>query len=194
MDYQKIENLEGWGKLSANNLSKSIEKSKNIGLSKFIFSLGIRHIGQENAKLLSQYFQTKEKFLSITKNFDFTSLTNIDGIGDTQIISLKKFFSDQINLKIVLQLSSIMNIKNVLQNKQGKLNNKTFMFTGKLANFSRAEAKSLTEENAGKILSNVNKKLDYLVIGEKPTIKKVKQAKELNIKVIKQSEWEKLLN
>ena len=94
MNYQKIENLEGWGKLSANNLSKSIEKSKNIGLGKFIFSLGIRHIGQENAKLLSQYFQTKEKFLSITKNFDFTSLTNIDGIGDTQIVSLKKFFSD----------------------------------------------------------------------------------------------------
>ena len=194
LDYQKIENLEGWGKLSANNLSKSIEKSKNIGLGKFIFSLGIRHIGQENAKLLSQYFQTKEKFLSITKNFDFTSLTNIDGIGDTQIVSLKKFFSDQINLKVVLQLTSIMNIKNVQQNKQGKLNNKTFMFTGKLANFSRAEAKSLTEKNAGKILSNVNKKLDYLVIGEKPTIKKVKQAKELNIKVIKQSEWEKLLN
>ena len=87
-----------------------------------------------------------------------------------------------------------MNIKNVLQNKKGKLKNKTFMFTGKLSNFSRAEAKSLTEKNAGKILSNVNKKLDYLVIGEKPTAKKVKQAKELNIKVIKQAEWEKLLN
>ena len=68
------------------------------------------------------------------------------------------------------------------------------MFTGKLLNISRAEAKSLTEENSGKILSNVNKKLDYLVIGQKPTTKKVKQAKELNIKVIKQPEWEKLLN
>ena len=60
------------------------------------------------------------------------------------------------------------------------------MFTGKLSNISRAEAKSLTEENSGKILSNVSKKLDYLVIGEKPTTKKVKQAKELNIKVISQ--------
>ena len=87
-----------------------------------------------------------------------------------------------------------MNIKDILQNKRGKLKNKTFLFTGKLNNFSRAEAKSLTEENAGKILSNVNKKLDYLVIGEKPTNKKIKQAKELKIKVIKQSEWEKLLN
>ena len=68
------------------------------------------------------------------------------------------------------------------------------MFTGKLLNISRAEAKSLTEENSGKILSNVSKKLDYLVIGEKPTVKKVKQAKELNIKVITQAEWRKLLN
>ena len=163
-------------------------------MDKFIFSLGIRHIGQENAKLLSQYFQTKEKFNNLTKNYNFTSLINIDGIGETQIISLKKFFSDQINLKVLNYLISIMNIKNISQNKKGKLNNKTFMFTGKLTNFSRAEAKSLTEENAGKILSNVNKKLDYLVIGEKPTTKKVKQAKELNVKVIEQSEWEKLLN
>ena len=194
LDYKKIKKLEGWGELSANNLKESIEKSKNIGLDKFIFSLGIRHIGQENAKLLSQYFQTKENFYNLTKNFDFSSLSNIDGIGETQITSIKKFFFDQINLKVVNSLISIMNIKNVLQNKKGKLKNKTFMFTGKLSNFSRAEAKSLTEKNAGKILSNVNKKLDYLVIGEKPTAKKVKQAKELNIKVIKQAEWEKLLN
>ena len=68
------------------------------------------------------------------------------------------------------------------------------MFIGKLSNISRAEAKSLTEENSGKILSNVSKRLDYLVIGEKPTSKKVKQAKELSIKVISQSEWKKLLN
>ena len=68
------------------------------------------------------------------------------------------------------------------------------MFTGKLSNISRAEAKSLIEENSGKILSNVSKKLDYLVIGEKPTTKKVNLAKELNIKVISQSEWEKILN
>ena len=68
------------------------------------------------------------------------------------------------------------------------------MFTGKLLNISRAEAKSLTEKNSGKILNNVNKKLDYLVIGEKPTTKKIKQARDLNIKVISQAEWRKLLN
>ena len=194
LNYKKIEKSEGWGELSTSNLRKSIEKSKNIGLDKFIFSLGIRHIGQENAKLLSQYFLSIEKFNELTRNFNINSLSNLDGIGETQIASLKKFFSDQVNLNVVNKLISILNIRNILQNKKGKLKNKTFMFTGKLLNISRAEAKSLTEENSGKILSNVNKKLDYLVIGQKPTTKKVKQAKELNIKVIKQSEWEKLLN
>jgi DNA ligase (NAD+) len=87
-----------------------------------------------------------------------------------------------------------MNISDSKQDNEGKLKNKTFMFTGKFVKISRAEAKSLTEQNSGKILSNVTKKLDYLVIGEKPTTKKIKQANELNVKVIKQSEWEELLN
>ena len=194
LNYKKIEKLDGWGELSANNLRKSIEKSKDIGLDKFIFSLGIRHIGQENARLLSKHFLNIKNFNDLTKNFNFNYLGNLDGIGETQINSLKDFFSDQINLNVVKKLISILNIRNVVQNTKGKLINKTFMFTGKLSNISRAEAKSLTEENSGKILSNVSKKLDYLVTGEKPTAKKIKQAKELSIKVISQSEWKKLLN
>ena len=79
-------------------------------------------------------------------------------------------------------------------NKNGLLKDKTFMLTGKLDGMSRAEAKSLIEQNSGKIISNVNKKLDYLIIGEKPTIKKVNLAKKLNIKVITQKEWGKLFN
>ncbi len=194
LDYQKIEKLDGWGELSANNLRESIEESKNIRLDKFIFSLGIRHIGQENAKLLSTYFLNIENFKELTKNFNFNLLSNLDGIGETQINSLKNFFSDQVNLNVVKKLVSILNISNIAQNTKGKLINKTFMFTGKLSNISRAEAKSLTEENSGKILSNVSKKLNYLVTGEKPTTKKIKQAKELSIKIINQSEWKKLLD
>ena len=194
LNYKKIEKLDGWGELSSKNLRESIEKSKNIGLDKFIFALGIRHIGQENARLLSQYFLNIKNFSNLLKDFNFNSLANLDGIGETQIASLKNFFSDQINLSVVKKLITILKIRNVVQNTKGKLINKTFMFTGKLSNISRAEAKSLTEKNSGKILSNVSKKLDYLVIGEKPTSKKVKQAKELNIKVINQEEWKTLLN
>ena len=79
-------------------------------------------------------------------------------------------------------------------NKDGLLKNKTFLLTGKLNEISRAEAKSLIENNSGKILSNVNKKLDYLIVGEKPTTKKINLAKELNIKIINQDEWMKMLN
>ena len=68
------------------------------------------------------------------------------------------------------------------------------MLTGKLNGISRGEAKSLIEQNSGKIINNVNKKLDYLIIGEKPTIKKINSAKKLNIKIIKQQEWMKMLN
>ena len=82
----------------------------------------------------------------------------------------------------------------MIVNINGLLKNKTFMLTGKLNGISRAEAKSLVEQNAGKIISNVNKKLDYLIIGEKPTKKKVNTAKELNIKIIDQKEWMKMLN
>ena len=76
----------------------------------------------------------------------------------------------------------------------GSLNNKTFMFTGKLSGISRAEAKSLIEENSGSIVSNVSKKLNYLIIGEKPTTRKVNEAKNLNIEIISQSELIKMIN
>ncbi len=194
LDFNKIENLEGWGKQSALNLKYSINKSKEISLEKLIYSLGIRHIGQENAKLISQNIQTLDNLCKVSNKYNFNTFLNIDGIGETQINSLKKFFSNNINLEIIKELKKFIVIKKSNFNKTGKLKNKTFIFTGKLDAMSRAEAKSLIEKNSGKILSNVNKKLDYLIIGEKPTTKKVLKAKELNIKVINQAEFLKLLN
>ena len=79
-------------------------------------------------------------------------------------------------------------------NKDGPLANKTFMLTGKPDGISRAEAKSLIEQNSGTIISNVSKKLDYLIIGEKPTKRKVETAKDLKIKILNQKEWFKILN
>ena len=122
-------------------------------------------------------------------------MLNIDGIGSTQIQSIKNFFLNKTNLKVLSELSKNLKIENVVSiNNRGLLKNKTFMLTGKLNGVSRAEAKSLIEKNSGKIISNVNKKLDYLITGEKPTIKKVNTARELNIKVIDQKEWVEMLN
>ncbi len=195
LDYKKIKNLDGWGNLSASNLKYAIESKKNIPLDKFIYSLGIRHIGQENAKLLARHLKTANNFFNLSLNKDTDELKNIDGIGDTQIKSIVNFFLNKTNQNFLHELKKILEIKDAIQlNQSSLLKNKTFMFTGKLEDMSRSEAKAIIEENSGKIISNVNKKLDYLIIGEKPTTKKINLAKELNIKIITQKEWIKMLN
>ena len=195
LNYNKITKLEGWGNLSVSNLKYSIESKKIVSLERFIYALGIRHIGQENAKLLARHLKSADNFFKLSINSDMNDLANIDGIGETQIKSIKNFFLNKTNLKVISELKKILKIANVEQiNKNGLLKNKTFMFTGKLNGISRAEAKSLIEQNSGKIISNVNKKLDYLIVGEKPTTKKVNNAKQLNINILNQKEWMKMLN
>ena len=194
LNYEKIKTLEGWGDLSVSNLKYSIENKKKIPLERFIYSLGIRHIGQENAKLLSKHLKFSENFFNLSTIKYTKELANIDGIGETQIKSINNFFSNKKNIKVVLELKKILTISKVAQeNKNGILKNKTFMLTGKLNGISRAEAKSLIEQNAGKIISNVNRKLDYLVVGDKPTLKKVNNAKKLSINIISQKEWINML-
>ena len=195
LDYNEIERLEGWGKLSVNNLKFSIEQKKKIPLERFIYSLGIRHIGQENSKLIAGHLKTAVNFFKLSNYQNIKNLSNIDGIGDTQIQSIKKFFLNKTNLKVLSELDQCLLIENVVSvNNKGLLKNKTFMLTGKLSGISRAEAKSLIEKNSGKIISNVNKRLDYLITGEKPTVKKINIAKGLNIKVIDQKEWMRMLD
>ena len=195
LDYNKIKTLEGWGELSVSNLKFSIEEKKKISLEKFIYSLGIRHIGQENAKLLAKHLKSINNFLKSSTVKDLDELLNIDGIGETQVKSIKNFFINKTNLKVLTELNKKLLISNVVQiNKDGSLKNRTFLLTGKLSGISRAEAKSLIEKNSGKIISNVSRKLDYLIIGEKPTVKKINNAKDLNIKIITQDEWIKMLN
>ncbi len=194
LDYQKISSLDGWGSQSASNLKFSIENSKKVTLDKFIFSLGIRHIGIENAKIIADFTKNIKSFLNFLKKDKIKELINIDGIGETQVKSLEKFSQNKTNIIVVEKLSEILSVKDREVKSKGKLKNVSFMFTGKLQNISRAEAKSLIEENAGSIVSSVTKKLDYLVTGEKPTNRKVEQAKNLGIKILTQKEWSDLLN
>jgi len=195
LNYEKIEDLEGWGKLSVENLKYSINEKKNISLDKFIYAMGIRHIGLENAKLISKYFGSFSNFKKLPKNNNYEDLLNIDGIGETQVNSIKNFFSNFINVKILDELDNALNITDPqIEKKDGPLKDKTFLVTGKLRDISRAEIKSLIETNSGTTVSSVSKKLDYLVIGEKPTNRKVITAKELNIKIINQVQFLKMLN
>ena len=195
LDYKKIEKLEGWGKLSVKNLEYSINEKKKISLERFIYSLGIRHIGLENAKLLSKNFKTFSKFKNLPTNSKYNDLINIDGIGETQVNSIKNFFSNKMNLKVLNELEKILSVDNAaLQKKNGLLSNKTFLVTGKLNGISRAEVKSLIEDNSGITVSSVSKNLNYLIVGDKPTKRKVTSAKEFKIKIINQSQFLKMLN
>ena len=195
LDYQKIEKLEGWGSLSVQNLKFSINDKKKISLERFIYALGIRHIGIENAKLLSKHFKSFLQFKELSKNNKYNDLLNIDGIGETQIKSIKNFFKIEMNLKVLNELEKILTINNTTsKRKNGLLKDKTFLVTGKLNEISRAEVKSLIEENSGTTVSSVSKKLNYLIIGDKPTKRKIENAKEFKIKIIDQDQFLKMLN
>ena len=194
LDYTKIENLEGWGKQSVANLRYSINQKKTISFEKFIYALGIRHIGLENAKIITKNLKSLKNFISLSKKNNFDNLINIDGIGETQINSIKNFFKNSTNLHVLENLEKVLIVKNAENKKtDGIFSNKTFMFTGKLSSMSRSEAKSLIEQNSGSIVSNVTKKLDYLIVGEKPTNRKIDAAKSLKVKILDQSSWLKML-
>jgi DNA ligase (NAD+) len=195
LDFKKIENLEGWGTQSMENLKYSINQRKNISLERLIYSLGIRHIGLENAKILSKYFKSFSNFISFLNQSILDDILNIDGIGKAQIKSVKNFFDNKVNLNILKELQKFLVVKDaVTKDKNGLLNEKTFMVTGKLNAISRAEIKSLIEENSGTSVSTVTKKLNYLIIGEKPTKKKVDKANELKIQILNQNQFLKMLN
>ncbi len=200
LDYFKIRKLEGWGELSIKNLQNAIDKSKNIMLDKFIYSIGIRHIGQENAKIIGNFFkkskQFSELFIEKKRGKILQNLEDLNGIGYTQIRSIDDFFSNKKNSEIIQSLMSVLNIKEMQKiSKNGVFTNKSIMFTGGFEKMSRSEAKAIAEENGAKILGSISKKLNYLVIGNsKPTKKKIEKAKELKINIMTEKNWYKLLN
>jgi len=185
--------------LSASNLEKAIKKSQKISLDKLIFAIGIRHIGQENAKTLAKYFVNIKKFEELFDGKKRKKILNylleLDGIGETQVKSLETFFSNSSNLNTISNLIKELNVTDFKTSKSGIFYEKTIMFTGGLNKMSRAEAKALVEKEGGKILGTASKKLDYLIVGDsKPTPKKVEQAKQLNIKILDENSWYGLLN
>jgi len=199
LDYNKIKELDGWGELSVSNLKESIEKSRDITLEKFIFSIGIRHIGQENAKIISSYLKSIKNFLKLfdknNLNSELQNINEIDGIGETQIKTLKNFFANTKNENFIFLLSKELRIQNFEIITKGIFANKTLMFTGGFEKMSRSESKSVAESQGGKVLGSISKKLNYLVVGNsKPTKSKIEKAKELKVEIISENEWYDLLN
>ena len=188
----KILNLEGWGELSYNNLINAIEKSKSIALEKFIYSLGIRYIGEINSELLTKESKNLQELILLTKSR--SKLENIDGLGPKAISSLIEYFSYERNVATIQKLEQILKINSSkIVNKKTFFSNKNLVFTGTLSTLSRDEAKYLAKSNGAKILTTLSKNTDFLITGEKAGSKKEK-AKSLGINIIDERDFLSKIN
>ncbi len=188
----EIVELDGWGELSFSNLINSINNSKKISFDKFIYSLGIRFIGEVNAEILANEFKKLDVLISSSSNISV--LENIDGLGPKAISSIIDFFSKEINKETIKNLKnhlSIIFIEN--ETIDNFFSNKHLVFTGTLSELSRDEAKYLAKTKGAKILSSISKKTDFLIVGEKAG-SKINKATELGIKILNEKEFLKKIN
>jgi DNA ligase (NAD+) len=183
---EELLELEGFEEKSAENLLNAIKDSKTQELSRLIFGLGIRHVGQYTAQLLAGYFGSLDA-LSIAMGYQ---LEGIKGIGKESAESVLNFFADEDNKKLIQALKA----KGIspTQNISGPLEGKQFVFTGSMENITRGEAKEMVEKMGGMVSGSISKNTDFVVVGEKPG-SKFEKAKKLGIKILDEEEFQKLL-
>ena len=186
---------EGWGELSSKNLFNAIQSRREISFDRLLYSLGIRHIGLENAKLFAKTYITIDEFLksinhAITNNNEaLENLLAIDGIGQKVSYSLLNFFRNKKNINEVNRLlKEITVVPYKIKVKQSLFSGKILIFTGELKKMTRIEAKSLAEKLGAKTTSTVTNRTDFVIAGNKPG-SKFKKAQELGIRIIDEKIW-----
>ena len=195
--------LERFAEKSADNLIESIKGSKKIEFSKFIFALGIRHAGEETAILIERNLdkvseKATKNLEDIIENFPkitIDSWLKIKGIGEKSAKSLTEWFSDKTNINLLEKMKELgieVEVSFKKQEENRKLEGLTFVLTGEMKNFTRDEAKDMIRKKGGDVSSSVSKKTSYVVAGESPG-SKYDKAIELNVKIIDEQEFTKLL-
>ena len=179
--------LERFGEKSAENIIQSIQKRKKISFPRFIYALGIRNIGIKTALDLSHYFKSIEEI----KRASLSDLENIKDIGPIVAQSIFEWFKEEDNIKFIDKLKE-KGIVYETKEKTGKLKGLKFVVTGTLISMSREIIKEKIEALGGEVLQTISKNIDYLIVGENPGFKYDK-AKELNIKILKEKEFLKML-
>lgn len=180
--------LERQGEKSVENILASVEKSKNTTLSRLIYALGIRFVGEQTAKALANHFVNMESFLEAKEE----DLVSVPDIGPKVAQSISSWLSNKAMIKEVHQLMKLgLQIEGPKRKTEGKLSEKSFVVTGTLP-VKRDEAKDLIESHGGKILSGVSAKLDYLVVGEDPG-SKLKKAESLGVQILSWDELNQLI-
>ena len=187
---ESFRDLDGFAEKSINNLLSSINKSKNIKLSNFIYALGIKEIGLETSKNLSKRFLTIENIFSATVD-DFIA---VDDIGEVASSNLHAFFSDKFNIKFLkenINLGFKLEAEKVLS-RNSKIEDKKIAITGKLSSFSRGDLKSKLEDLGVKVVNSISKNTDYVIVGSDAGSKLAK-AKALNIEIISDEDLDSFL-
>ena len=182
---EQLQELEGFGKKSIENLLEAIENSKKNSLERLIFALGIRHVGKKTASILASYYKNMDSLM----NASLEDLMNITDIGDKIALSIKEYFND--NIELINNLKSLginMNYIGKEKKENELVKNKTFVLTGTLEKLTRNEAKDLIEQNGGNVTNSVSKKTDVVVVGLSPG-SKYDKAKELGISIWDESEF-----
>jgi len=183
--------MERMGDKLASNLINAIEKSKKTTLSRLIYALGIRNVGEHTAEILAEHFGTLDKLMEATEE----ELYKIYEIGPVVAKSIRDYFSNSKNRELINKLLSAgVSYEPVLKKeKEGlPLAGKSFIFTGTLSRFTRDEASRIVEELGGKVVSSVSSKTDYIVVGADPG-SKLEKAKKLGVKIINESEFLSLI-
>jgi DNA ligase (NAD+) len=182
--------LERMGSKLAENLLNAIEKSKKISLARFIYGLGIRHVGERLAELLAQLFRTLDALMNASEE----ELLQVEEVGPTVAQSIISFFQDERNREMIRKLreAGVQIIEEVSPQKAGALAGKTFVFTGTLKTLTRGQAEALVKAAGGRVSSSVSRKTDYVVAGEEPG-SKLQKARELGVTVLSEEEFLKLV-
>jgi len=180
---------EGWKEKSINNLLKAIDERREIELVRFLFALGIRHIGLGTAKLLAKNF----KSLDALRSTNVEEICQIDGIGEKAATELVEYFSEPNNINVINNLTEQVNVLDYAeQTVESVFTDKKVVFTGTLEKMSRDEAKAQAERLGAHVSSSISAKTDYLVAGEGAG-SKLKKAAELGVKVLTENEWLELV-
>jgi DNA ligase (NAD+) len=189
LDPETVEGLDRMGAKSAQNLIQAIEAGKEIPLHRFLYALGIRHVGEHVAKILADRFGRLDKLMTASPE----DLTSTEGIGPIVADSIVAFFRRSANRKIVQRiLDEGVEIRSESADTSGALSGKRFVLTGSLPNLSRQQATALIEGAGGKVQSSVSRNVDYVVAGEAPG-SKLRRAEELGVAIIDEAELKKLV-
>ena len=189
IDYEKMATLERTGEKSAQNLKKAIDQSKNNDLSKFLFALGIRHIGAKAGKLLAEHFGDIDAIMNAT----LEQFEAIEGFGSILAESVFEFFSLESTHNIINRFKELgLNLKSLKEVKDNRFTGLTFVLTGTLPTLSRKEASDTIESFGGKTSSSVSKKTSYVLAGEEAG-SKLDKANSLGIKVITEDEFNDMI-